>query len=600
MPVTIGLCMIVRNEEENLPRCLNSVRGLVEETVIVDTGSTDNTIAVAKERGADVYYYQWDNSFANARNFALSKAKSEWVLLLDADEALDQASVETVRNFVNTTDKDGAHFCVRNYTGAYSADSYSQHVVLRLLRNTGAYYYVNDIHEQIASYAQTDLSDRFAVLNAIVHHYGYLEQVVAKKQKRERNFALLEKQLEQYPENSFFLFNMGNELMALRKEEQALLHYQKALSCVQNKQLAFVPHLYFRMAHCLERLQLPAKALAAVEEGLALFPSCTDFCYLRGEYCYQLGRFTLAIRSFEICLKMGNPPAMLAFMPGCGTYRAACRMAEVFFELEDYSQALYWYEKALSFKGDFYLALYRAGAALKNLSSPQEAAKQLFAHFSDPAFINNVLVGADILLAEGLVLQAEEVLRPFAKNTPELCSLQGRAYFYRHDFAQAKPLLKAALEQQEKVVLRNARQNAARALFALELAENQPCKALAVLQECNPAEGRAAALMAELGAGRTPPEQEFSNQGREELAGALGILEQLLRCREFDLFERQLQVLNYMEHPQVLLGLSRLYQRAGFPQLAAQTALRSMQKNNWLDVSSALLLLRHPGTVSEG
>lgn len=82
----ISLCVICKNEERNIKRCLEGVSAVVDEMIVVDTGSTDNTIEVAKESGADVYVYVWDNNFSNAKNYALEQAKNEWIIFLDADE----------------------------------------------------------------------------------------------------------------------------------------------------------------------------------------------------------------------------------------------------------------------------------------------------------------------------------------------------------------------------------------------------------------------------------------------------------------------------------------------------------------------------------
>ncbi|MGC9064474.1 MAG: glycosyltransferase, partial [bacterium] len=82
---TITLCMIVKNEEEHLPNALNSVKDVVDEIIIVDTGSTDNTVEIAKSFGAKVYYYEWNDDFASARNEALKHATCDWILSMDAD-----------------------------------------------------------------------------------------------------------------------------------------------------------------------------------------------------------------------------------------------------------------------------------------------------------------------------------------------------------------------------------------------------------------------------------------------------------------------------------------------------------------------------------
>ncbi len=82
----ISLCMIVKNEEENLGRCLKSVQDLVDEIIVVDTGSTDKTVEIAKEYGAKVHYFKWCNDFSAARNESLKYASKNWILIMDGDD----------------------------------------------------------------------------------------------------------------------------------------------------------------------------------------------------------------------------------------------------------------------------------------------------------------------------------------------------------------------------------------------------------------------------------------------------------------------------------------------------------------------------------
>lgn len=87
--VTISLCMIVKDEEALLPRCLESIQGLVEEVIVVDTGSSDRTVELAQQAGAQVYHFPWVGDFSQARNFSFSKATQQYCLWMDADDVLD-------------------------------------------------------------------------------------------------------------------------------------------------------------------------------------------------------------------------------------------------------------------------------------------------------------------------------------------------------------------------------------------------------------------------------------------------------------------------------------------------------------------------------
>ena len=112
---TLSLCMIVKNEEKYIAKSIDSVKDIVNEIVIIDTGSTDSTLDILKNYNVKLYNYKWENDFASARNFAINKIKSDWILFLDADEILDEASKDNLINYVNTTKLDGCHFIVYNY-----------------------------------------------------------------------------------------------------------------------------------------------------------------------------------------------------------------------------------------------------------------------------------------------------------------------------------------------------------------------------------------------------------------------------------------------------------------------------------------------------
>jgi len=96
----LSLCMIVKNEEANLSRCLDSVKDIVDEIIIIDTGSTDNTVRIAESYGAKVFSIQWNDDFSEARNASLEKANGKWILLMDADDELAQEDRHKVRDLL--------------------------------------------------------------------------------------------------------------------------------------------------------------------------------------------------------------------------------------------------------------------------------------------------------------------------------------------------------------------------------------------------------------------------------------------------------------------------------------------------------------------
>src|SRR3989344_3837469 len=117
---TISLCMIARNEELYLEQCLNSVKDLADEIIIVDTGSTDKTKEIAKKFGAKVFDFKWVDDFSAARNESLKHAAKDWILVLDADETLDEKGKKAIKELAKGKDNDAYLFLQKNYTNESS------------------------------------------------------------------------------------------------------------------------------------------------------------------------------------------------------------------------------------------------------------------------------------------------------------------------------------------------------------------------------------------------------------------------------------------------------------------------------------------------
>lgn len=148
MPDALSLCMIVKNEERSLPRCLDSAQGLAGEVVVVDTGSTDRTPAIAAGRGAKVIPFDFAFvDFAAARNRAIENARGRWILMLDADETLDRADAPTIERLIGLDESAGYYLERRNHA-LDSGDPTTDYVV-RLFPNRPNYRYRGRVHETI-------------------------------------------------------------------------------------------------------------------------------------------------------------------------------------------------------------------------------------------------------------------------------------------------------------------------------------------------------------------------------------------------------------------------------------------------------------------
>ena len=261
----LSLCIIARNEAQILPRCLESVRGVVDEVVVVDTGSTDDTVAAAEQLGARVTHFAWCDDFAAARNEAIRHARGRWILMLDADEALTREARGKVRALL----KDDRFLAFLINIRSPLKDTRGQAAVVnawpRLFRNRPEIRYEGRVHEQLSP-SIARLGGTVAATDLVIDHKGYHQDFTDQKQKQVRNLALLRAQLEETPDDAMMLFHLGEALGLGGEIAEAADAYRRALARpdmpAQNAAVA-----YRGLANCLLRLADYPGVLEACREA---------------------------------------------------------------------------------------------------------------------------------------------------------------------------------------------------------------------------------------------------------------------------------------------------------------------------------------------
>jgi glycosyltransferase involved in cell wall biosynthesis len=180
--------MIVKNEEKYLADCLESVKSVVDHIVIVDTGSTDNTLEIAKSYNADVYHFDWVDDFSAARNFALSRSASDWILYLDADERLDKNSHNLLKKIVADDEKLGVRCKIYNIDEINKKPKIQNST--RLFKYSNKIKFTGKAHEQIES---SLLENGYKIIDSDlwINHLGYNIDKNGLVKKAERNLKLL-------------------------------------------------------------------------------------------------------------------------------------------------------------------------------------------------------------------------------------------------------------------------------------------------------------------------------------------------------------------------------------------------------------------------
>lgn len=223
--IKISQCMIVKNEEQNIRQALSWGRGIVWEQVVVDTGSTDKTVEIAKEMGAKVFHFEWCDDFSAAKNYAIEQASGEWIAFLDADEYFSKADARILLDILKkvevTAQKAGNIHALRTEMFHLNDEgevfSVGQHY--RIFRNIRELRYCNRVHESLQ---MTDGTQMRCVMvkNLPIMHTGYQQSV--REKKGERNIPLLKREVAENPENYNAWSYLGESYAGSNRAKEAL------------------------------------------------------------------------------------------------------------------------------------------------------------------------------------------------------------------------------------------------------------------------------------------------------------------------------------------------------------------------------------------
>lgn len=351
-PPRLTVCMIAKNEEKFLGRCLESIRGLADQIVLVDTGSTDRTVEIAKQHGAEVYFRPWDFNFSAARNEAIRHATGDWILILDADEELPADQHAVLRKHL--TEASVIAWRLPLIDIGREDEGVSQ--VPRLFRNAPALFYVSRIHEQIYASVETrrqqwGMENRFG--SARLTHYGYQAAVVKDRDKVARNLRLLELANEEFPNDVNLLMNLGLELWRAGQYPFAIKAYDDAYRAMTTAPYDETPPelrevLLTQLASHLLALKRHGDVVAVLSSGAARPADVTaSHHFMQGLAHLELKQWQACATQMRLCLSKRGKPALTPVHREVNRAGPAHCLANALRQLGQNEAALEAYQQAL-------------------------------------------------------------------------------------------------------------------------------------------------------------------------------------------------------------------------------------------------------------
>lgn len=345
-----SICIIAKNEEKHILPLFTSIQEHLKdyphEIIFVDTGSTDNTKNLVSTYTNKIYDFTWVNDFSVARNFSISKASYDWILVLDCDEYITDFDYLSIDNFISHH-PDGIGMITRMDQYKHGDLDYTYNAQIPRFFSRKYFHYEGIIHEQVVA-LNNSISQRF-FLPLNLHHVGYIGTEEELRQKAQRNISLLKEALKENSEDTYTYFQLGQSYNSIHDIEKACFYYGKGLEYEVNPKLQYVQLMVIGYGYSLINLNRHEDALA-FESIYDEFDSSADFVCLMGLIYLRNGFVLEAIREFTKATTMNNSyvNGSNSFIP---TYNLGC-IHEVLGEIND---AVELYRKC----GDFKPALER-------------------------------------------------------------------------------------------------------------------------------------------------------------------------------------------------------------------------------------------------
>lgn len=375
--VTLSVCLIVKNEEKYLPTCLRSIQGVADEIVVVDTGSTDQSVRIAERFGAKIVHFEWNDHFADARNFAKKQATGDWILQIDADEELVPGDQNKVREFICQNGCDGAFLRLQNRTtSTFGEDQPTVHYLIRLFQNRPDIHYVNPVHETLS------LPGKAVPTDITLIHHGYNTDAASLQQKNERNARILYARLQAAPDDVTNLFYLSMLHLGKGEFEQCEDFAKQVLLKLKPDDLAH-QHLYLMSLKNLALIHIERQqyeeALECCHRAIEHNSNYLEPWYFLGLIHYRQGHYQACKVPFETFIQKyrdnERAPKFNLFAQSAGAYLYQCYhlLGKVYRKEKNYEPAQQMMAKTVEVNPGFWIGHAELGYLFREIGDSEKA-----------------------------------------------------------------------------------------------------------------------------------------------------------------------------------------------------------------------------------
>ncbi len=452
--VRVSLTMIVKNEAENLARVIASARPIADELIVVDTGSTDSTVAIAEELGARVFHFAWIGDFSAARNYALAQASGDWVLILDGDDIAHEREPGSLRRELAAQPESVMFMRVPVRSRRWDDLGFAVSGGRRLFRRVPEIRWIFPVHENVVHVADSHEMEA-GCASLTIEHTGYVDPTTETARKRHRrNMRLLREEIAVRPDAPELYYYLATQYASAGHFASAVRIARSGLARFRGRMRPDFSGLIRTVAmRAAMQMGKPEVAIAIGTPGMSEY-AYSELAFTLGCACGQAGDLDRAERYFQLAIALRGRVTEYQVDAGTGSWKALIELGSVAWKRDRHDLALERWRRAYEAMPSEGVTAYAYGRGLLAVGQRHEALPLLARAVEQaPNLVDAHRVYAQALVQDGESQAALEHLTAQIERRPEnptYWMLAGELLHQMRQFEACVDLLGAAIERHQK------------------------------------------------------------------------------------------------------------------------------------------------------